>query len=466
MLIHRYVGIAIGLLMLVWLLSGVVMLFARWPEVDEARRVEALPPIPWTGCCTFPDLRPETGLDSAAVEGLAGTPVLRLPSGTFDLTTGKPIESIGPEQAKRVAADFAARSALAGAPRSAEPLERDQWTVTGYFNQHRPLWKVSFDDPAHSVVYVSAANGKVVQATDRQARILSWLGVIPHWLYPAILRQDAKLWAQVVIWTSAIGTFLTLTGLYLGVVTLGRTHSGRLSPYRGLMAWHHWAGLGTGLLTLAWVFSGLMSMNPWGLLESPDSETPARVTGDVAYGDLTAALDQAKGLAAGQVRLAPLDGRLFLIVGGERLDAAGRPAPLTEADLAVAASRAGPLREQQMIHKDDAYYYGHHDPVRLPAWRATLANGDRLYLDGRTGEVAAFVDAPARGFRWLHLGLHRFDFIRGFDRGAGWATAMVLLLAAATFGVGTGVWLAFRRARHDLGQLARRARDRDGPPGN
>ena len=38
-----------------------------------------------------------------------------------------------------------------------------------------------------------------------------------------------------------------MTGLYLGVVTLGRTRSGRLSPYRGLMAWHHWTGLATGL---------------------------------------------------------------------------------------------------------------------------------------------------------------------------------------------------------------------------
>lgn len=459
---HRYAGIAIGLLMLVWLLSGVVMLFVRWPSVDEGRRVEALPPIPWEKCCVFPDLRPETRIDHAAIEAVAGVPVLRLPDGDYDLTTGHPTDPLTAAEASRVAADFAARSGIAGKPASVEAVARDQWTVTGYFNRHRPMLKLVFDDPAGSVVYVSARSGKVVQMTDRRARVLNWLGAIPHWLYPAILREDAKLWTQVVIWTSLAGTFLTLTGLYLGIATLRRARSGRLSPYRGMMAWHHWTGLATGLLTLAWVFSGLMSMNPWGLLESPDNAAPARVVGDVAYPELVAGLTAAKGVPAGQVRLAPLAGKPFLIAGERRLDVSGRPAPLTPAELASAAGRAGPLRDQGMIWAEDAYYYGHHDTVRLPAWRATLANGEALYLDGRTGEVAAFIDAPARGFRWWHLGLHRFDIIPGFDRGAGWAAAMVMLLLASTFGVGIGVWLGFRRAGREIGEITRWARRRDG----
>ena len=35
MVLHRYVGIAMGLLMLVWFLSGIVMLFVHWPEVTD-----------------------------------------------------------------------------------------------------------------------------------------------------------------------------------------------------------------------------------------------------------------------------------------------------------------------------------------------------------------------------------------------------------------------------------------------
>ena len=72
------------------------------------------------------------------------------------------------------------------------------------------------------------------------------------------------------------------------------------------------------------------------------------------------------------------------------------------------------------------------------------------------------IDANARGYRWLFEGLHRFDFIGGLDRGAGWAAAMVLLLAFAGLGVATGVWLGWRRARADVTGLFKRKTPRLG----
>ena len=85
-----------------------------------------------------------------------------------------------------------------------------------------------------------------------------------------------------------------------------------------------------------------------------------------------------------------------------------------------------------------------------------LADAVRVYIDPVSGQVLGAVDAEARGFRWWFEGLHRLDFIDGFDRGAGWAAAMTLLLGFAGLGVATGVWLGFRRARSDLGQIARK----------
>ena len=75
--------------------------------------------------------------------------------------------------------------------------------------------------------------------------------------------------AALVIATSLLGVFLTVPGLYIGIARLNRRRSGRWSPYRGLRLWHHWLGLAFGALTLTWVGSGLLSVNPWGLLESP-----------------------------------------------------------------------------------------------------------------------------------------------------------------------------------------------------
>ena len=112
----------------------------------------------------------------------------------------------------------------------------------------------------------------------------------------------------------------------------------------------------------------------------------------------------------------------------------------------------GAIQGQGMIAQGDAYYFAHHEPIRLPAWRVVRNDGSRVYLDPRSGEVLASVDAAARGYRWLHEGLHRFDFVPGFGRGAAWAVAMVLLLAGVTFSVATGVWLAWRRVLTDLGR--------------
>jgi drug/metabolite transporter (DMT)-like permease len=74
------------------------------------------------------------------------------------------------------------------------------------------------------------------------------------------------LWIQTVVWTSIIGSFLTLFGLYLGIAQWGRKN-GRLSPYRGMFYWHHITGVLFGIVALAFVASGLISVNPWGFLE-------------------------------------------------------------------------------------------------------------------------------------------------------------------------------------------------------
>jgi hypothetical protein len=67
--------------------------------------------------------------------------------------------------------------------------------------RHQPLHRIDF--PGGETLYV-AGTGEVVQQTTRAERILGWLGAVPHWLYPTMLRQDGALWSQVVIWTSVV----------------------------------------------------------------------------------------------------------------------------------------------------------------------------------------------------------------------------------------------------------------------
>ncbi|WP_411288047.1 PepSY domain-containing protein [Phenylobacterium sp.] len=451
MLTHRYLGVGVGALMLLWCLSGVVMLFVHWPEVREDQRVAGLAAIGGAACCRFgATIGDAQTVEAARVESAAGRPVLRLDGQVvIDLTTGAPVEAFSAADARAISQAFAPGAAIA----AVTAVDSDQWTVTGYFNARRPFWRVRLGDPARTELYVSAKTGEVSQRTTAAGRLLNWAGAIPHWLYPAVLRAHTKLWAQVVIWTSVLGTFLTLAGLYLGLVAWRPAGDGRASPYRGLMTWHHLTGLATGILTLTWVVSGLLSMNPWGLLGSGPDKGAARLAGGAhAFAEVREALTAAVTARpdARQIRTAPFAGSLYLMADGERLDARGRRAALSAAELALALERLGPVAAQDTIAEEDAYYFAHHAPVTLPVRRVVLTDGTRYYLDPGSGEVLQVLDAPARGYRWLHLGLHRLDIIPGLRQGAGWAAAMVILLAGVTLGVGLGVWLAWRRAMHDL----------------
>jgi hypothetical protein len=455
---HRYLGVALGGLMLVWCLSGMVMLFSPYPSVAPDERLAHLPRIDWSHCCVIDTAAaPDARVRAATIEQLAGAPVLRLrvegaPPRIIDLSNGH--ESPGADQI-----DALAVAQAWGHPASLTPVVRDQWTVSGEFNRGRPFWRVRLADPARSDIYVSQSTGEVAQRTTRTSRVLGWLGAAPHWLYPTLLRQNTRLWTQVVIWTSVAGIFLTAVGLYLGLVAWRPFGDRRLSPFRGLMAWHHLTGLVTGILTLTWVASGLVSMNPWGFLEGGEDPAPGLIAGArPRFAEVQAALESVAALAppVAQVRLAPLDGHVFLLAGDARFDAQGHAAPVTPADLAAAGRRLGAVASQGLMTTEDAYYFSHHDRVTLPVWRVLLADGRRVYLDPHSGVLLASLDGSAKSYRWLHEGLHRFDVVPGFRRGPVWAAVTLALLAAVTFGVGTGVWLGCRRIGLDLTRLRRR----------
>lgn len=435
--------------MLVWFASGLVMLFVRWPEVTPAERAAALAPMDWRHCCVLGDLQGPQTVAAARIEMAVGRPVLRLDDEVLDLSTGRRFAGVSPAGAAQAATAFAATRGVHAQPLRITLIQRDQWTVMGGFDPARPFWRVDLDDPGGTQVYVSSRQGEVAQFTQRTSRVLSWLGPIPHWLYFEALRRNVGLWSQVVIWAAVIGIFLTVSGLYLGVLAWRRGARRRATPFHGLMAWHHLTGLVAGVLTLTWVASGLVSMNPWGFLEGSAEARMARVTGTISRDDLRRAILAARDRAVPirTLRAAPLDGRLFLVSERGRQDSSGRPAPLVEAELSRLAARLGPLAISGMIRAEDAYYYGHHTPVRLPVYRVILTNGARYYLDPESGEAVKYVDVQAQGYRWLHQGLHRLDLIPGLDRGPAWAAAMTALLLLAGVSVATGVVLAWRRLR-------------------
>ena len=77
---HRYLGVALGGLMLAWCLSGMVMLFVAYPSVGQDERLARLPRIDWSHCCVMDAAAPATARVRVGRHRAAGrvAPVLRL----------------------------------------------------------------------------------------------------------------------------------------------------------------------------------------------------------------------------------------------------------------------------------------------------------------------------------------------------------------------------------------------------
>jgi uncharacterized iron-regulated membrane protein len=467
---HRYLGIAVGLLMLLWFVSGIVMMYVGFPRLTEQERASALSPISWQACCRVADgLIPEDlQFYRVQVENLVGVPILRLrrpprPDAVIDLARGVGVRRFDIVDAEAIALDAARQMTGSAVLVSGETLDEDQWTV-GRYRLDRPLHRFTVDDPESTTIYISSTSGQIVLRTTSTQRFWNWLGAIPHWFYLTALRSDGPLWSEIIIWASILGTFLTILGLYLGIAQFRRGKDGKLSPYRGLFYWHHLSGLVFGIFTLTFVVSGLVSMNPWGFLEGRGGGGEiARLEGPLPmWGEVRTSLAavQARSVDAVSLTTAPLAGKLFWIVTGPdgtvtRLDASGNPAPLSEPELAEAAARivgANGISAQGMLHEEDAYYFSHHDRVALPVYRiiANDAENTRYYLDPTSGALLRRADSDARWHRWLFAGFHRLDFAAWLRTRPVWDIIVITLMLGGVAGSVTGFYLAVRRIRSDI----------------
>ncbi len=468
--IHRYLGVAVGLLMVLWCLSGFVMMYQGWPRVAPEDRIQGLPPLGSVERRALSDIpiAEDAALNSFRVESLAGTPVLRTSRGIYNLHDGAELQEASQQDARSAALAFAAAHGFAGAPDAGELAGYDQWTIQE--RRSAPFWRFRFDGPDAAIVYVSTS-GEVAQATTGRERFWTWLGAIPHWLYPRMLREHAGTWTQVVIWTSALGVFLTVTGLYVGIVRFRRRPNGSWSPYRKVWMWHHYTGLAFGVFTLTWVFSGLLTMGPFWPMQSRPFPEAYGLAGQPAWSEarpvLEAALARPDAADMVQIESAPLGGAPFLLAryaDGRvlRLGEGGAEAPLGDAEIRDVFAAAGgplPVADLELLEREDAYYYGHHRTVELPVWRArTREDSPRLlYLSAQSGRLLRAYDGGSKAHRWLESGLHSFDF-PGLRNRPVWDVVVLTLLAGVTLLCAIGVWLSWERVRRDFRFLTRKRR--------
>jgi len=481
-LLHRWVGIGFAILFLLWFASGIIMMYVEFPELTTPERRAHLPPLDLQAVA----VAPEAALDSLPPEA-AGIARLRLATvlgrPAYLVTTdfgqhfsifaddGTLVRHVGPEAAAKAASAFAG-----GVPaRHIEEIDLDQWTVSGGLNPYRPLYRVSLDDDAGSILYVSERTGQVVRDTTFRERAWNWLGAVVHWIYPAVLRQHPGLWSDMVIYVSLGGCVAALTGILVGYwrLRLGRKYkSGSVSPFHGWQYWHHVGGLLCAVFVCTFIFSGLMSMNPWGVFDNegePAGTQIARFTGGGL--DLARFTPDVGAVAhALPARFAPREVEwlqqagqpymLFADGSGKRaaVTASRGQAPAVISDMprrvAALVPRLLPdakIVDSQTLQRFDDYYYSHHQRYRpLPVLRVRFDDPARTWyhVDLVSGEVLSRLTHTDRVQRWLYNGLHSLDLRMLMGHRPLWDIVVILLsLLGIAFSL-TGIVIAWRRLKH------------------
>ncbi len=268
-IVHRWVGIVTCLFFAIWFISGLVMVYVPFPSLGKGERLAGLAPIDWSQVMAQPG-RLTSGGDlpkSISLEMRGDMPVWRIEPWdgarrTHSARDGAAAGAAGAAEARRIARGFGGADVT-----EIERVDRDQWTVGSGFDSHRPLWKASLAGPGGRALYVSSTSGAVVLDTSRDERLWNWLGSIPHWIYPAVLREHNGVWRQVVMWVSGPCLIGAIAGMWIGILRVRpgrrRFKGGRVTPYAGWMKWHHVTGLVGGIAIIAWMFSGWLSVDPF-----------------------------------------------------------------------------------------------------------------------------------------------------------------------------------------------------------
>jgi len=429
--IHRWLAIPLAPFFAMWFASGIVMHVVPFPRLTEAERVAGLVPLDLSQVAKGPaDAVAASRLGEVArvqlvqrsdgavyvVDGRSGVTALH----AADLSAA---QVFAPGVARAIALEHARQRGLSiEAAGAAQALARDQWTVAGDLDRHRPLYRLALNDEAGTELYVSGTTGEVVRDTTRRERWWNALGSIPHWLYPTPLRTRPRLWTALLWTLSLAGTIAALAGSVLGIVQISRQAGGFAPAYRDWHRWHHLGGVVCMVFVLAWIFSGWLSMDDGRLF--PGANLTAAEAAVLTEAHAPAAWPHLEPRStAGPVREIEwfwLDGTLYqrdrIAFDRQRLGRAGRvenaissdSAFLTLSDVATLAQRLGPRCATSVVDaRTDAYALPASMP-NAPIYRFACDEVS-FTIDGANGALIERLDPSRRAYRWLWRALHTLD---------------------------------------------------------
>lgn len=506
-LTHRWIGIVLGLLVFAWFASGIALMYYPWPSPTHDEQLAMRPPLAlgsdslagfgaaWEAghdyLASHPELAiPPGDLAGGRLQQWNGRPMYELwrqrgghhePALLVDGRTGAVHFPVTDAEARLAAEEQLPSLGLATG--SAALARGDHFMMATEYERDFPAWRVDFGDGEATSAYVSRRSGRLFGIITTQARITTWTGAVPHWLYFQWLHDHHTAWTWSNYLLPAIACLIALSGIVLGLWQLfphRRRGKWQASGYRGMSQWHHISGVVFGFLILAWTFTGVLEMLGPGLAPPRAMMDRAQRTGSARQ----VAISERAAIAAAQlitgsrgpVRAVDLhwaggapgfvvhltDTSAFVdattgAVRGALPDSALRAMAQRAAGAPVAITGVTP-----MAASDDYYYAGHGRGVALPVVRVQLADAahSALYLDPRTGLPLGVVNASSRQWRWWRDALHTFDIPALNNQRPLWDIVTLIPMLGGTIAAFTGVWLLVTRLGLMLGWKPARRRPR------
>lgn len=435
---HRWLGIGVCVLFVVWFASGLIMLYVNSPQLTQSEELRSLEAIDWgqlkigpaeaiasAGYSAFPKL--------VRLEMLAGAPYYRL-SGwngetmSISAVDGTPLNGVAAPAAVSIAQHYAS---AASTPSWNTEIDSDQWTFESKFDAARPFHLVSLNDSQGTELYVSSRSGQVVLDTTRAERFWNWPGEVAHLAEFADFRQRELLWRQFMLWSTVLSTIVATLGIWLGIKRLRLIRryprGNSMTPYRGMMKWHHVVGLLGGLFLWVWIIGGLVYLRPMGFLER-QTTSPAslhRYAGQTAP-DFPVDLTSLGSAAPDDIRQADfkwLGGKPLVVLRNGTAEstvfdtAEGRIRPLRTEELLSAAGHlleTGAIERSAILSRPDEHWHTFRLTYRqLPILRVEFGDPARhwFHIDPWSGDILNMTTSGDRAFRWLFNGLHKLDFL-------------------------------------------------------
>jgi hypothetical protein len=478
-LFHRWAGVVLCLLFCTWFVSGAILHFVPFPSLSVEERLQRSQPIKLDGLGLDPagavSLVP--GALGLRLIGLSGRPVYVLQTSgnrvvAIAADTGRPLERVSSSEAASVAGAF-----VRSQPGEIQgPIEYDQWVVAGEYDPYRPFLRVSFRDPERSVVYVSERSGEVVLRTTAHERRWNWVGAVLHWIYFTPLRSHWAIWDRFVWWLALVATCSTFAGVWLGVARYLANRRARRrgwSPFRGWLGWHHRIGLLAGLVVVAWIVSGWLSMDHGRFFSKgePTSAMVSRVQG-LSLSEIAAAIPRQALEGAGdatEIEFSAIAGHPFMVTRGNTaaearifwMDGSGRavssqiPAELLLA--AVSAAWPGsPVTDHGTVTPSDLYGLAESMPTGTRVFHAEKPLAVDSYMDPVSGRLLVVMDTSRRAYAWSYYALHTLKFPGLANHPTRRRIVMLALLTVGFVFSLTGAVVAISRLRTTLPLSGRR----------